>query len=428
MIEIQPREIRDTAVRVPGSKSFTHRTLIAAALSDGLCRIENHLVSEDTNYTLSALEAFGTPVKRLSGALEIMGRGGRLESRNDSIYLGNSGTSMRLLTAVAALGTGPYVLTGTDRMGQRPIQHLLNALNQLGIHAASLRNNGCPPVEIMGKPFAGGPVFIDCTVSSQFLSGLLLIGPYAKKGLEIHVTRGLVSRPYVDMTIDIMKTFGVRVERDGYAAFTIPGGQVYRSGRFTVEPDASQAGYFWAAGAVTGHAVKVLGISKDSVQGDVKFVDVLESMGCQVRHDADGIAVAGGKLSGVDVDMRDMPDIVPTLAVVAAFADGITRIRNVSHLKVKESDRLSAVIHELTKMGISAKSMEDDLIIIGGTPHGAVIDTYDDHRMAMSFAVAGLRTPGVRIQNERCVEKSFPDFWEVLAGLNKNEEREHERR
>lgn len=417
MKNIKTEEIQDATVRVPGSKSFTHRTLIAAALSDGECRIENRLDSEDTNYTLSALEQFGTPVDKQGEALIVTGRKGLLDPCDWPVYLGNSGTSMRLLTACAALGAGKYALTGTDRMGERPIQHLLNALNQLGVRAVSIHNNGCPPVEIIGKPISGGPVFIDCTISSQFLSGLLLIAPYARKGMEIHVTRGLVSKPYVDMTIDIMARFGVTVERDGYDCFRVAGNQFYHGGRFVVEPDASQAGYFWAAGAITGRRIKVSGISKNSSQGDVRFVDVLESMGCRVIYDEDGIAVAGGRLSGIEVDMADMPDIVPTLAVVAAFAEGLTRIKNVAHLKVKESDRLAAVINELTKMGISARSEKDDLVINGGTPHGAVINTYDDHRMAMSFAVAGLKVPGVEIRNEQCVEKSFPEFWKVFEGL-----------
>jgi len=417
MLKINPGNIRNATVSVPGSKSYTHRTLITAALSDGRCRIHNWLDSEDIRYTLDSLFQFGATIEKQPDGLVVHGRSGDMDPCDSPIYIGNSGTSMRLLTSYAALGKGRYVLTGSDRMHERPIQHLLDALQEMGVHAVSLNNDGCPPVEVMGARVAGGEAYINCSISSQFLSGLLLIAPYTEKGLKIHVTHGPVSKPYIDMTVDIMSQFGVEVVRDGYDYFEIAGGQCYRSGSYIIEPDASQAGYFWAAGAITGHSVKVSGISKSSTQGDVRFVEVLESMGCRVTLEPDGISVAGAKLSGIDVDMGDMPDIVPTLAVVASFADGVTRIRNVSHLKVKESDRLSAVINELTKMGISARSEKDDLVITGGVPHGAVIDTYDDHRMAMSFAVAGLRVPGVEIKNESCVEKSFPDFWKVFEGL-----------
>lgn len=418
MKPIHTGPVRDTTVRVPGSKSYTHRTLICAALSGGECRVDNWLDSEDTRHTLEALVNFGARVEFRRDGIYILGSGGVLAGCDSPIYLGNSGTSMRLLAAVAALGRGPYLLCGADRMHERPIQHLLDALTQLGIFAVSKSGNGCPPVEIRGGEVTGRVVSIDCSLSSQFLSGLLLMAPYTKNGLRIEVTKGPVSRPYIDMTIDIMERFGVRVQRNGYAQFEAAGGQMYQPGDYSVEPDASQAGYFWAAGAVTGAAIKVAGITRASAQGDVRFAEVLARMGCEVLHEPDGITVKGGSLVGVTVDMADMPDIVPTLAVAAAFAKGVTRIQNVAHLKVKESDRLTAVITELTKMGISARAEDDDLLITGGAPKGAVIETYNDHRMAMSFSVAGLSTPGVIIQNAGCVAKSFPGFWEVFEGLN----------
>ena len=417
MLKIKTEKIHDTAVTVPGSKSYTHRIFIAAALSNGQCRIENFLDSDDTNYTLSALNQFGASFDKTLDGVIINGRDGEMDASENPIYLGNSGTSMRLLTAYAAIGNGRYLLSGSDRMHERPIHHLLDGLNELGVQAVSVNNNGCPPVAVIGTKLSGGTVNLNCSISSQFLSGLLLIAPYTQNGLEIHVTQGPVSRPYIDMTLDIMSRFGVDVVRSGYDYFKILGSQCYRSGRYVVEPDASQASYFWAAAAITGHAIKVNVISKQSSQGDVRFVDVLSEMGCQVIHETDGITVVGGSLSAIEVDMADMPDQVPTLAVIAAFAEGITVIKNVSHLKVKESDRLSAVINELTKMGISAKSESNNLIITGGNPHGAVIETYDDHRIAMSFAVAGLRVPGIEIKNEHCVEKSFPEYWKVFDGL-----------
>jgi len=417
MFKIETKPIHDTAITVPGSKSYSHRTFIAAALSNGPCRIENWLDSDDTNYTLSALNQFGASFEKKSNGVIINGRKGEIDASETPISLGNSGTSMRLLTAYAAIGNGSYLLKGSERMHERPIHHLLDGLNQLGVKAVSLNDNQCPPVKVIGTKLNGGTINLNCSISSQFLSGLLLIAPYTKNGMEIHVTHGPVSKPYIDMTIDIMSQFGVDVIRSGYDHFKIAGNQIYQSGQYVIEPDCSQASYFWAAAAITGHSIKVNNISKHSSQGDVRFIDVLSGMGCQVIHEADGITVVGGKLSGIEVDMADMPDLVPTLGVIAAFAEGVTVIKNVSHLKVKESDRLSAVINELTKMGISARSESDNLIITGGNPHGAVIETYDDHRIAMCFSVAGLMVPGIEIINEQCVEKSFPTYWEVFDGL-----------
>ncbi|MFZ0133471.1 MAG: 3-phosphoshikimate 1-carboxyvinyltransferase, partial [Desulfobacterales bacterium] len=275
----------------------------------------------------------------------------------------------------------------------------------------------CPPIEVTGGTLKGGRVGIDCRISSQYLSALLLIAPFAIESVTLNVTGGLVSRPYVDMTIAVMKQFGIAVDRYGYERFVVSGGQAYRSGDHAVEPDCSQAGYFWAAAAITGAGIKVAGTSMTSLQGDVRLTECFEAMGCRVVEHGDGIEVVGGPLRAVTVDMADMPDMVPTLAVVAAFARGTTVIENVAHLRAKESDRLSAVAAELTKMGVNAACTGDGLRIEGGHPRGAVIDTYDDHRIAMSFALAGLKIPGVKIKDETCVNKSFPDFWEVFNSL-----------
>ena len=413
MIEIKPHRIGHCRVSVPGSKSYTHRTLIAAALSDGACTVRNPLRSQDTLLTLGALEKMGAGVEDRRETIEIQGLNGRFKPCAEPIYLANSGTSMRLLAGVAALGEGVYTLTGTPRMYHRPIGHLLEALNRLGIHARATEKRGCPPVEIPGGQATCGETTINCSVSSQFLSALLLSAPCTSRGLSITVSHGPVSPPYIDMTVDILKRFGVRVQRDGYTRFDVAGGQGYRDGDYTVEPDASQAGYFWGAAAITGGSVTVKGVSSASSQGDVNLARVFERMGCRVAETADGITVSGGKLRAVTVDMADMPDMVPTLAVVAAFAEGTTVIENVSHLKAKESDRLAATCTELKKMGIDARAEDDRLAVTGGRPKGAEIQTYDDHRMAMSFAMAGLVAPGVRILEPQCVEKSFPDFWQV---------------
>lgn len=404
-------------IAVPGSKSYTHRMLIAAALADGASSIENALDSEDTRLTARALEMMGVPIRRAGTAVVVEGRAGLIETAGVEIDLNNSGTSMRLLTAVAALGNGPVVLTGSSRMRQRPIQDLLDSLSQVGVAARSIDANGCPPVEICGPPGGGNSIEVNCELSSQYLSALMLVAPCVAGGLDIRVSRGPVSRPYVDITADVMQRFGVDVDRSGYERFRVAGQKNYLSGRYAVEPDASQAGYFWAAAALTRSVVTVSGFNAGSVQGDLGLIDLLEDMGCRVVKDEDGITLTGASLSAIEADMADMPDVVPTAAVVAAFADGTTRLRNVGHLAVKESNRLDAVVQELRRMGIAAEQNGQDLTITGGRPAGARIETYNDHRIAMSFAVAGLVVPGVAIQNPSCVKKSFPQFWEVFESL-----------
>ncbi|MBF0102587.1 MAG: 3-phosphoshikimate 1-carboxyvinyltransferase [Desulfobacterales bacterium] len=419
MKEIQPIQSPIQAeVTVPGSKSYTHRTFIAAALSNGDCTILNSLKSEDTEYTLHTLNQLGIHIEEKENHVFIRGGYGQFSECNNPIFLGNSGTSMRLLAGIGALGKGDYTFTGSPRLCERPIQDLLDALNQLGVSAYALHKNGCPPLIVSGKPLQGGSITLNCTKSSQYLSAMLLIAPCTQNGLEIQVQPGLVSKPYVDMTLDIMRCFGIQYERDRYDRFFVPGKQTYQAGTYTVEPDCSQAGYFWAAAAVTGGKVKVLGVTKNSKQGDVRLVEVFEKMGCNITHSSDGITVEGGQLKSIRVDMSDMPDMVPTLAVVSAFAKGTTTIENVAHLTVKESNRLDSVATELRKMGIHADATADAIQIEGGTPKGNVdIETYNDHRMAMCFAVAGLKVPHIRIQNPKCVQKSFPNFFEVFEGM-----------
>jgi 3-phosphoshikimate 1-carboxyvinyltransferase len=418
MKEIKTQKIAACRVTVPGSKSYTHRMLIAAALANGVSTLKNALVSEDTLFTIEALRQMGIQIEVNSVKVLVDGNGGRLEPYDAPIYLGNSGTSMRLLTGVAVLGKGTYNLTGNARMQMRPIKDLLDALQQMGIKARSVKDNGCPPVEVAGTAINAEQVDINCQNSSQYLSALLLMAPCTSQGLEIRVAGGPpVSRPYVDLTVALMKTFGIRLDREGYQKFKVPGGQLYRAGEYVVETDCSQAAYFWGAAAISGAEIKVVGIRTDSAQGDLRFVDLLQQMGCHVSRESNSIGVAGGPLHAIEADLADMPDQVPTLAVVAAFAEGTTVIKNVAHLKSKESDRLSATVTELNKMGIDAASSANDLVVKGGKPKGAIIDTYNDHRIAMSFAIAGLNVRGVCIRNEGCVEKSFPAFWQVFEGL-----------
>ncbi len=417
MKKIRPHEIEPCQVSVPGSKSYTHRVLIAAALADGVSDLKNALISEDTRYTIEALEQMGAQIAANGTDVRVEGTGGRLQPCDAPIYLGNSGTSMRLLTGVAALGKGTYTLTGNARMQERPIQDLLETLQQMNVQTRSVNSNGCPPVEVIGARINTNKVGINCQNSSQYLSALLLIAPLTPEGLHIQVVGGPVSKPYIDMTVTLMERFGIVLDRKDYQEFIIPGGQSYRAGEYVVEADCSQAAYFWSAAAIGGTEIKVLGVSNDTTQGDVHFADLLQQMGCHVSKESDGITVAGGPLNAIEADLADMPDQVPTLAVVAAFSKGTTVIKNVAHLKSKESDRLNATVTELNKMGIKASCTESALIIKGGQPRGSVVETYNDHRIAMSFAIAGLKVPGVCILNEGCVEKSFPAFWQVFEGL-----------
>lgn len=417
MKRIEFQKAVDGTVRVPGSKSLTHRALIAAALAEGPSVIGNPLFSDDTLLTAGALRQLGAGIRQKGDLFEVAGTGGRLKPVPTQIDLHHSGTSMRLLAAVAVLGRDSYTFTGSRRLQQRPVQDLLDALGQLGVKTLCLKAKGCPPVRIHARKLQGGKVSVDCRTSSQFLSALLLIGPYSERGFTVTVSDGPVSRPYIDLTVDVMAHFGVPVQRQGYRYFEVPGGQAYRARDYLVEPDCSQAGYFWAAAAISRGSVKVLGISSRSRQGDFKLVYVLESMGCALTDEPDGVRLTGASLKAVTVDMADMPDVVPTLAVVAAFAKGVSTIKGVAHLRVKESDRLEAVVSGLGRMGIRTEAHRDTLRVWGGEPRGAVIDPHDDHRMAMSFALAGLKIPGQVIANETCVAKSFPGFWQVLDEL-----------
>lgn len=418
MIEVKQKDIKkNIEIKVPGSKSYTHRMLIAAALSDGVSVLDNCLRSEDTLLTQKTLMRLGVRIDDRGDAMKVHGLKGDFQAVTEPIYLGNSGTSMRLLTPMVSLGKGTYTLVGSERMHQRPIQDLLDSMNQMGIPACSVQGTGCPPIEISAHRIKGGTIQLNCKISSQYLSALLLVAPFSENALEIHITEGPVSKPYIDMTIDVLDMFGISVEFEGYQRFVVEGGQAYKPGLYSVEPDASQAGYFWAAAAVTGSTVKVVGIKDSSRQGDVGFADTLGKMGCTLHKEDDGITVTGGRLSAIEVDMEDMPDMVPTLAVVAAFAEGTTVIKNVAHLKAKECDRIGAVVREFSKLGIEAAWTNTDLVIKGGWSHGAEIDTYEDHRIAMSFAIAGLKIPGIYIRDESCVEKSFPGFWDVFMSM-----------
>ena len=414
--EIKPVDKVQATLTLPGSKSFTHRALVAAALAPGESLLTNALDAEDTRLTAQALAQLGAGIDWRQDGVRVQGTGGRWQPVVAPIYLGNSGTSMRFLTALAALGQGEYRLTGSPRLCQRPQGELLEALAQLGVQAISEKGDGCPPVMVHGG-LRGGKANLSGAISSQYLSALLFISPLAPQGAAIEITGDLVSRPYVDLTLDVLGDFGISYYREGYRYFHLPGGQCYLAQDYAIEADASSASYFWAAAALTEGRVTIANLFADSSQGDVGFLKVLEQLGCRVSSGEAGLTVEGGPLQGVEVDMAAMPDLVPTLAILAAFAQGETLITGVSHLRHKESDRLAAMAAELRKMGIAVQETGDGLRITGGQPHGAEIDTYQDHRIAMSFAVAGLRAPGTVINDPDCVAKSFPEFWDYFARL-----------
>ncbi|OQZ00619.1 MAG: 3-phosphoshikimate 1-carboxyvinyltransferase [Candidatus Brocadia sp. UTAMX2] len=420
MIEIKPITGRiDAIVKVPGSKSYTNRALITAALADGTSTITNALFSDDTKYMASSLNVLGIPVEEQQdvNTFIVHGKGGAIPARQANLFVGNAGTAMRFLTAMLTLGNGVYEIDGVTRMRQRPIQDLLDGLSQLGADVTSKNNDGCPPVMIRGKGLQGGLTVVKGDLSSQYFSALLMTSPYAKRDVIIEVKGNLVSKRYVDMTIALMRQFGADVENHEYKRFIVKSGQCYQSRNYEVEGDASGASYFFAAAAITGGKVRVVGIGSDSLQGDIHFVDVLKSMGCSVTWGDNWIEVQGGPLRGIDIDMGDMPDVVQTLAAVAVFAQGRTRVRNVKNMRIKETDRIAAVVNELRRMGISAVEYEDGFEIEPSPPCPAEIETYDDHRMAMSFALVGLRSSGIAIKNPGCVAKTFPDYFQRLEAL-----------
>ncbi|MFH2093946.1 MAG: 3-phosphoshikimate 1-carboxyvinyltransferase [Pseudomonadota bacterium] len=418
MKSIIKRQIKEQTVIVPGSKSISHRMMICASLSTGETIIDNLLLSEDILLTIDALKSMGASINQISGnQYSVKGFGGYPVKSDQRIYLGNSGTSMRLLAGIAALGSSRYTLTGNERMCERPMVELLDALSQLNIQAISENATGTPPVHIQGGNRKGGRVHIDCSKSSQYLSSLLMMGGLLENGLDIHLDTPPVSQPYIDLTMDIMKKFHVNARQMSSTQYKVDGQQFYTPGYFSVEPDLSNAGYFWAIGAVTGQMMFVDNINLNSLQGDLNQIKILEQMGCQLVVEDNRIGICGRKLTGVDVDMSDTPDAVPAIAVVASFAKGITRIRNIGHLRIKECDRIDVVASQLQKLGIQVKQGDDFLEITGGKHSGGFIETFNDHRIAMAFSIIGLLVDGIQIQNPGCVEKSFPNYWDIFDSL-----------
>ncbi len=415
MIEIRPTANVHAMIEAPPSKSYTNRAYVVAALAGGRVRLEHPLFSDDTRYMREALLQFGIPVAEEKQAAVVQGQGGQVNVPGGEIFVGNAGTTMRFLTTFSTLAPGAVTLTGDARMQERPIEDLLDCLRQMGVEAES--NNQCPPIVIHGGSPPGGTVKLAGGKSSQYLTSLLLSAPYFQNDTVIDILGELTSKSYVDITLDIMQTFGVSVENESYRKFTVKAGGRYRAQTYAVEGDASSASYFFAAAAVTGGEVTVTRLNPNSVQGDIQFPKVLERMGCQVETGAEKITVHGNRLRGITIDMNNMPDAVQTLAVVALFADGPTTVTGIANLRIKETDRIAALAKELTRLGATMETGDDHLTIQPGPLKGAEVETYDDHRMAMSFAVAGLNVPGVKIKNPQCVDKSFPDFFDRFQTL-----------
>jgi 3-phosphoshikimate 1-carboxyvinyltransferase len=411
----------DGEVRVPGSKSYTNRALLIAALCDGQTTIDAALFSDDTHHMAESLKQLGIVVGSdpKNERFIVTGCGGRIPADRGDLYTGNSGTTTRFLTALLGLGQGKYVIDGNERMRERPLKDLIDGLTPLGVEISSANGDGCPPITIRAKGLTGGRTFMPGDKSSQYFTALMLVGAYAEADTEIRVRGELLSKPYIDMTTDIMSRFGIDVERDGYNMFRIRSGQRYRAQPYTVEPDATNATYFFAAAAVTSGRVLVRNLSLESAQGDVKFVHVLEKMGCDVSATEEGIVVQGPEiLSGIDIDMNGMPDAAQTLAAIAPFSDSPVTIRNVPNMRIKETDRIDAMAAELTKLGVKVDVWADGLRIHPTEVFvPAALDTYDDHRMAMSLSLIGLRADGVVINDPDCVNKTFPAFFETLAKI-----------
>jgi 3-phosphoshikimate 1-carboxyvinyltransferase len=418
-VEIIPvtRPIRAT-IRPPGSKSITNRALVIAALAEGTSQLDGVLDSDDTRVMVQSLGRLGIPVAHDPAACTatIQGCGGTPPATSAELWLENSGTSIRFLTALACLGRGTYRLDGNARMRQRPIGQLCETLNRLGGNAACEQSNGCPPVLVRGSGLQGGTAEIASNISSQFASAVLMAAPCARSPVELILSGAPVSEPYIEMTIRVMSAFGIRVQRPELGRYQIPR-QHYQAASYSVEPDASAASYFFAAAAITGGEVTVTGLSKGSLQGDVRFASVLAQMGCDVGWGSSAITVRGGTLHGIDVDMGDISDTAQTLAVTAAFAEGPTRIRNIAHARQKETDRIHALVVELTRLGIIAEEHDDGLTVHPGALRPATIETYNDHRMAMSFALLGLKIPGIRIADPGCTAKTYPHFFDDLRAV-----------
>lgn len=408
-------------VRLPGSKSISNRALLLAALARGDTELEHLLQSDDTQRMCDALTALGVRLEPGEDPtrLTVHGLGGPFPGKSGTLHMGNSGTSMRSLCAALCLGSGDFTLTGIARMCERPIGDLVDTLRQAGATVEYLQKEGFPPLRIHASGLQGGALKIRGDISSQFLTAMLLAAPYAREPVNLEIEGQLISKPYIAITLNMMKAFGVEVDHRDYQHFSVPADRRYRSpGTYFVEGDASSASYFLSAGAIAGGCVRVTGVGTDSIQGDIAHARVLEEMGARVRWGANWIEVSPGTLRGIDRDCSDIPDAAMTLAATALFAEGPTTLRNIHSWRVKETDRLAAMASELTKVGARVEEGRGSLTVVPPKHiRPATIETYDDHRMAMSLSLAALGGVPITILDPGCVAKTFPDYFEILASI-----------
>jgi 3-phosphoshikimate 1-carboxyvinyltransferase len=431
-IDLEPVMQVAGAVRLPGSKSISNRTLLLAALAQGTTTIHDLLASDDTQVMLAALRSLGIHWEQIDERTHVVtGAGGVLPTPAADLFMGNAGTAIRPLTAALAVIGGDFTLHGVARMHERPIGDLVDALNAVGAQIEYTGEQGFPPLRIRRGNISANRMSVRGNVSSQFLTALLMAAPLMAKDqpVSIDVVGELISKPYIEITLNLMRRFGVTVEQDGWQSFTVQPGQRYQSpGSIHVEGDASSASYFLAAGAIAGGPVRVEGVGRDSIQGDVRFADALESMGATITRGDNWIeARSNGVLKAIDADFNHIPDAAMTIAVAALYADGVSTLRNIASWRVKETDRLAAMATELRKVGAVVEEGADYIRI---TPpdelQPATIDTYDDHRMAMCFSLASLdgkarRGNAMRINDPKCVAKTFPDYFEAFAGIAKSD-------
>ena len=401
---------------VPGSKSITNRALLMAAISKGKTKLTGVLFSDDSRAFLGCLKDLGFEVfiDEETKTVVIEGKGGAMPKSSATVFVGSAGTAARFITAMLALSDGVYTITATEQMSKRPMKALFEALMQMGAEFEYLGEEYHLPVRIKGNADAPRKVDIDISQSTQFLSALLMISPMLKNGLTIDVVSEKKTGSYINITRRMMEEFGCKTEFNGQS-YIIEAGNAYERPVYNIEPDMSAASYFYAMAAVTGGSAVVKNIFLNSMQGDLKFLGVLEKMGCTIKETAEGVELTGPeKLNGVDVDMNDFSDQTMTLAAIAPYASSATTIRNIAHISLQESDRLHGILNELTRMGIECAEIDKGITINPGQPHSAVIETYEDHRMAMAFAITGLKADGIEISNPGCCRKTFENYFEVF--------------
>jgi 3-phosphoshikimate 1-carboxyvinyltransferase len=415
-------KIRNTVVstEAPPSKAHTLRALIISSLAEGKSTIRNPLLGQDQLNVIACLEALGVEIRCEKGRITVIGVNGKYAPLAEELNVGESGVGMNFLTSAACLAEKPVIITGAKRITERPVAEVVKGLCQLGSRIEYLQNEGFPPIKVYGGGIEGGIAKMKGRKTSQYFSSIVISSPYAASPVRLICADTMTERPYFDISLDMMSRFGVKAENDGYKEIRIPNGRRYTSRQIDIEGDYSSAAFFFLAGAICKTKVTVTGLNPDSKQGDAAFLDLMGQMGCKPAYTEDGICLQGSQLRAIEADMSNLPDLVPPMAIAAAFARGTSRLTNIGHLRLKECDRLAVMASQLNRMGVTAECDETSLTIEGCEEiHGGRIAPHNDHRIAMSFAVAGLATGEQVIENEMCVAKSFPDFWEKFEVFSK---------